>query len=345
MSPPDRTELPVETRVKQESPMQPLRSLAGVSTLTALVAVLGAALMAMLGGCEKTAPPPADTPASSTPVVMTTFYPTTYLARRIVGDLITIHNPVPPDADPIFFQPSDEDLVSYQQADLVILNGAEFEKWVESAVLPRTRVVDSSAGLDEPFLTYETSNHSHGPAGKHTHEGIDGHTWVDPVNAMAQSGAILRALAKRFPEHAETFRTNAESLMSDLAALDTRWRKLAPRLREVTLLASHPAYNYLARRYGFEITSLDLDPESQLDADARTEIAIVLSKASTDRRVILLWEGNPFPETAQQLANDHGVVSVWVSPAESLSAEAETSGEDYLTITHANLERLESALK
>ncbi len=307
------------------------------ATRPALYLALVLACLSLVSCKDKSEPEQPAPDASS--VVMTTFYPTTYFAERIAGDAIEVRNPVPADADPIFWQPGDADLLAYQQADLIILNGAEFEKWVASAALPATRVVDSSSKLDGPLLTYETATHSHGPTGEHTHAGADGHTWIDPVNAMAQSRIILEALLDRFPEHAEAFRTNAEALMGDLASLDTRWRALAPRLREAALLASHPAYNYLARRYELEITNLDLDPEAPPDDEASQAIAAALADTRPDQPILLLWEGAPLEETVRRLTDAHAITSVWVSPAES-----EDPNADYLGVMRANLDRLEAAL-
>ena len=42
-------------------------------------------------------------------------------------------------------QPSDELLAAYQRADLIVLNGAGFAKWVAGASLPPSRVVDTAA--------------------------------------------------------------------------------------------------------------------------------------------------------------------------------------------------------
>ena len=49
---------------------------------------------------------PSETPMSlperARPLILTTFYPTTYFTQRIVGDYCDVECPVPNDADPIF---------------------------------------------------------------------------------------------------------------------------------------------------------------------------------------------------------------------------------------------------
>src|SRR5690606_16041420 len=142
--------------------------------------------------------------------------------------------------------------------------------------------------------------HSHGAGGEHTHEGIDGHTWLDPLAAIAQAEAIAGGLTRLFPEHEEDFARGFDSLRRDLEALDARFTELTPQLEGVQFLASHPAYNYLARRYTWDITSFDLDPQAAIPDDAWNEIAAAADPAARAR--ILLWESEALSETADRLA-------------------------------------------
>lgn len=258
--------------------------------------------------------------------VLTTFYPTQYFAQRIAGDFLTIDCPVPEDADPIFWQPDRASLQKYQAADLIIINGAQFEKWLATASLPESRIVDTAKSFEQDFIRYETSTtHKHGSAGEHAHEGIDGHTWLDPINAKVQAATIRQALAKRWPEHAAAFEKNFAALVADLDALDAACKEVDP---AQPMLASHPAYNYLARRYGWKVTTLDLDPETFPAKDA--------IPASHPAKVIL-WESMPREKTITLLEKQHGLKSIVFSPAE-LKGE-----EDYLATMQANIARLKQS--
>ena len=85
----------------------------------------------------------------------------------------------------------------FQNAKLVILNGAEFEKWPTFVSLPLSKTIESVNLPPEELVKYEDSiSHRHGLSGEHSHEGIDGHTWLDPVMAKLQSKTILDAMKK-----------------------------------------------------------------------------------------------------------------------------------------------------
>ncbi len=95
-------------------------------------------------------------------------YPLTYFAERIGGDHVNVVFPVPPDVDPAFWSPDAKTVRKYQQADLIILNGADYEKWTKKVSLPMLRSVDTSRVFKKNLLLMETTvTPTHGPAGAH----------------------------------------------------------------------------------------------------------------------------------------------------------------------------------
>jgi len=292
---------------------------------------------ALLGaGCKPSNPAdsnqPGDANPSGKPVVYTDFYPTEYFTRRIAGDLVEVVCPVPPDEDAIFWKPDAETIGRYQKADLIILNGAGFAQWVAQATLPDSRVVETAKPFESDLITYENAVvHRHGPAGEHSHEGIDGHTWVDPVNAKTQADEIRKALARTWPAHAEAFDAGFAALAADLDALDAGFRTLAPAAAEIPILASHPAYNYIARRYGWKIHNLDLDPGEMPDDETFATIKEILA---TFPAKTLVWESEPTAEIAARFQSELGVASVVFSPCE---LKDPGSPDDYLAVMKQNL--------
>lgn len=281
-------------------------------------------------------------PAGLADVVATTFYPTRYFAERIAGGRVKVICPLPGDADPIFWRPDDQAMAQYQRARLVITNGAELEKWVATAALPRSRTVES---IDQHALeraggpiVMEGTTHSHGPAGEHTHEGLDGHTWLSPALAIVQARRIAEAMAKAWPQHAEAFEANLQLLIEDLEMLQASLADLTAPLQGRRLLASHPAYNYLAREMGWRIENLDLDPESDQPQAIVQQVRAVLG--GDDRGAILLWESPPTEAIERTLRETLGVQSVVFSPAETPPAEG-----DYMDQMRANFDRLRRAVE
>ncbi|MGO9204072.1 MAG: metal ABC transporter substrate-binding protein, partial [Limisphaerales bacterium] len=176
--------------------------------------------------------------AARRPRVCTTSYPLFYFAQRLAGDRAEVAFPAPPNEDPVFWRPSREVVRQYQQADLILLNGADFEKWVNTTSLPLAPQVDTSAGFKGEWLMFpEVITHSHGPQGMHSHGNIDYNTWLDPLLAIRQAETAAAALGRLLPEADADIRRRAKELLRDLEALDQQLRDLSVRLAGQPLLA------------------------------------------------------------------------------------------------------------
>ena len=275
-------------------------------------------------------------------VVYATEYPVAFFAERLTAGVGRVVCPVPEGEDPIHWEPPREVLEDFRSATLVVTNGAGFARWIENASLPESRLVRTADGFGDEFLHYEERTHSHGPGGAHTHSGVDPHTWLDPVNARRQAGAIAEALLARLPEHRAPIQANLEALNADLEGLEAEWRSIDGALEGLTLLANHPAYDYLLRRFGWSATNLDLDPEADL---ADEQLAQVRGALVAGTRHVMFWESEPLPEVRARLMSDFDMRSVVVPPAEVLSESERNAGEDYLSLQRSAIARLRAALE
>lgn len=306
------------------------------------LALLALASLSFLPACDRK-PSPGPGESAGKLKILTTFYPTTYLATRLAGDHAEVHCPLPPDADPITWRPDPEAIALYQAADLIILNGAGFEEWVERVSLPPSRVVETAAGFRDRWIQVEEAvTHSHGPEGEHTHTGLDGHTWLDPLLALEQSRAIFEALVRVRPAQEADFRESFTRLEADLRALDEALTELSKDLGKTPILASHPAYNYPGRRYGWNLRNLDLDPETIPSHEVIHDIEHALEDFPAR---ILLWESAPSAEVSEVLEKKLGLKGVIFSPYETKDGESDAAAPEYLTVQNQNVKRLAEALR
>ncbi|MCW5977944.1 MAG: zinc ABC transporter substrate-binding protein [Bryobacteraceae bacterium] len=282
--------------------------------------------------------PAGDAPADggkSKPLVMTTNYPLDYFAGRIGGELIDVRFPMEGHADPAFWAPDPETIESYQKADLILLNGATYEKWVDRVSLPPSKVIDTSAGFRDRYIPLEEAvTHSHGPEGQHSHGGTAFTTWLDPALAREQANAILGALKTALPAEAAALEGNFASLAQDLEALD---RELQGAGGSGPMLASHPVYQYAARRYHWNLVSFHWEPDEPPSAAEWEKLRRALRKHPAK---VMLWEAPPQPETEKRL-KELGVTAIVFYPCATRPSEG-----DYLSVMRRNAERIKlSALK
>ena len=291
-------------------------------------------------GCAKSGVLPDDRSATGLPDdavfrVEVVNYPLQYLAERIGGDLVEVSFRAPAGVDPAVWAPDAADVSAFQEADLVLLNGAGYERWIDRVSLPQASVVDTSGGFRERYITIKsTVTHRHGSDGEHTHGETAFTTWLDPLLAIEQARAIRDAFAAARPAHEAEFERGFSTLSADLGALDESFGAAFARRADAPLLASHPVYQYLARRYGLEVASVHFEPDELPDEKGWRELRDL---AESHRARWMLWEAAPLKPTAQRLA-ELGIGIIVFEPC----GKSPLTG-DLLSVMQDNLRRFNTA--
>ncbi len=233
-------------------------------------------------------PAQADQPLT----IYTVNYPLAYFAERIAGEQAKVVFPAPADVDPAFWQPGLETIRAYQQADLILLNGAGYAKWVSKTSLPRLRTVDTSKAFKDQLIQSGAGGikHSHGSGDTHSHAGTAFTTWLDLSQAVKQAGAISDALKRKRPQQSELFDQNLRQLEAELLQLDAQIKKLADKQLSLPLFASHPVYQYLARRYQLNLQSVMWEPEAVPDI---AQWQVLKDMQVAHHAGGMLWEAEP----------------------------------------------------
>ena len=115
--------------------------------------------------------------------------------------------------------------------------------------------------------TFE-DEHDHGPDDHgpgdhdHSHDAMDGHAWLDPVNAKVLVDRIAQVLAAKEPANAQLFRANADAAKARLDALSAELAaELAP-IAGKPYIVFHDALQYFERRYRLRVVgSIAISPE------------------------------------------------------------------------------------
>jgi len=298
---------------------------------------LALALLAIPACTDSTkAPEPVAAPAEKAgPVdVKVSSFPALYLVQRVGGAAVAVTNILPAGEDPPFWNPTGEQVAQMQAAELIVANGAGFEKWMETATLPASKMVDTAAKVD--LIHVEATTHSHGKGGEHSHAGIDPHTWSDPLIYLQQAEVVHAALVKARPSEQATFDAGLAALRTDLQALDGELKASLAHAGDKRLAANHPAFNYLAKRYELQIKSFDFDPEEAPSADARHGFDHWAEDVPEPR---MLWWESPAVDAAKR-AFPPGTIHVFVDPLEQPAEDG--AGYDYMAQARSNVHTFRS---
>lgn len=263
-------------------------------------------------------------------------YPLEYFAERIGGDGIEVVLPASGEEDPAFWKPDAATINLMQRADLILLNGAGYAKWTNFATLPRSIVVNTSASFQDRYIRIEQEvTHAHGPDGEHAHAGTAFTTWLDPRLALEQAEAIRDRLVRLLPEQVGMMKRNFDDLRNDMLELDARLERITEEHQGKPLLASHPVYQYFARRYGLNLLSVHWEPHETPDENGWSRFDELIADHVAK---VMLWEA--LPNAAIRDALDRrGVGVVVFDPCGNVPDEG-----DYLSVMRRNASRLDRAL-
>jgi zinc transport system substrate-binding protein len=264
-------------------------------------------------------------------------YPLKYFTQRIGGDYVEVMLPVPSGTDPAYWIPDIATVEAYQQADLILLNGARYAKWVDKVTLPRSKVINTTAKLKDRYIRIQGAiTHSHGQAGEHAHEGIAFTTWLDFDVAAKQAAAVAKALARKRHDLREVFEKNYGALEKDLMALDRDIKAMVASRPSPPLLASHPVYDYFAGRYGLNIKSLHWEPDEVPSAEQMMELQNMLRDHPAKW---MIWEDQPLQESVERLKK-MGIRSVVFDPCGN-----RPDAGDFMAVMKSNLKNLRTLFR
>jgi zinc transport system substrate-binding protein len=249
--------------------------------------------------------------------VVTSFYPLRFVAERIVGDRMIVT-----DLTPTGTEPHDVELTNRQTATVADAALVVYLRGFSPAVDDAVRLVARRSNFDVgSVLSLDLSNSA----------GVDPHFWLDPTRLATVADAVASRLSDADPVNAPTYAANVARLRADLERLDREFAANLTDCRSRVIVASHDAFGYFARRYGFTHKSIT-GPVPDVEAsptDMRNATGFIRANAVTT----IYAESLVDPKLARTIASETGATTALLDPLEGLSDPE----SDYLVVMRRNL--------
>ena len=239
---------------------------------------------------------------------------TTFVAditRRIAGDRVPVDSLLPIGTDPHSYQPTPRDVVRIANSKLLIINGAEYEHFLESLLENaggEREVIEASAGV----RLREDAGGEHG---------VDPHVWLDPNNVILYVENIREALTHYDPDGAAVYQTNADAYVAELKALDVWITEQVSRIPQDKrlLVTNHESLGYFAERYGFMLTGTVVEGFSSGASPSAGQMAALIDQIKTTHAPAIFLDASDNETLAAQIAEETGVNVVTDLHLESLT--------------------------
>jgi zinc/manganese transport system substrate-binding protein len=229
------------------------------------------------------------------------------VVRQVAGDCANVTTIVASGAvDPHDFEPGTADLAAFSDADLVVVNGADYDHWAEDAVasLDPAPAVLSVAGLvDAP-------------------EGGDPHLWYQPEAVHAMGPAVADELAELSPDATEHFGERAAAWQDGLRPYLDAVMALGSTVAGRTYAATETVFDRMAESLGLVDTTPEgyrrtVSNDSEPAPGDLTAFETALTDGSVDVLIYNTQTRGSVPEQLRAAAEDAGVPVVEVTESPS----------------------------
>ena len=241
---------------------------------------------------------------------VTTFTVIADMAQNVAGDAAEVQSITKPGAEIHEYQPTPQDLMRAQGANLILWNGLNLELWFEKFFdnIHDVPGVVVSTGVEPMSINEGPYNGKPNP-----------HAWMSPTSALIYVDNIRDAFVKYDPENAETYKQNAEIYKAKIrATIDPIKEELSSLPEERRwLVTSEGAFSYLAR--DFNLKELYLWPINADQQGTPQQVKHVIDAVKKYNIPVVFSESTISDAPAKQVARETGVKYGGVLYVDSLS--------------------------
>ncbi len=262
--------------------------------------------------------------------VVTTFTIIADMAQNVAGDAATVESITKPGAEIHGYEPTPQDIVKAQRADLVLWNGLNLERWFEKFFRNLRNV--PSAVLTEGI---EPIGIEEGPyTGK-----PNPHSWMSLQNATIYVENIRKALVKTDPANEATYNANAAAYTAKFTAIEDEVRTQLARIpaEQRWLVTSEGAFPYLARNFGMKelfLWAVNADQQG-----TPQQVQKVIDGVRANKIPVVFSESTVSDKPARQVAKETGARYGGVLYVDSLT-DAKGPAPTYLRLLEHNAETI-----
>lgn len=268
-------------------------------------------------------------------VILTTFTVLADMAQNVAGDKAIIESITKPGAEIHGYEPTPSDLERGQDADLILDNGLNLERWA-------TRFYNSFPKV--PHITLSQKVQPVNIAEDAYQGKPNPHAWMSPQNALIYVDNIRQALGNLDPANRATYDANAATYSQQIQAIDKKLKQaisaIPPDKRY--MVSCEGAFSYIARDYGLkEVYLWAVNAEQQATPK---QVERVINTVKANKIPAVFCESTISNNTQLQVAKETGAKFAGVFYVDSLSPP-DGPASTYLKLLEYNVNTLIKGLQ
>lgn len=273
--------------------------------------------------------------------------------RAIVGEKedVEIKFILGPGKDSHSYEPTAQDLIDIQNADLFVYIGGKMEEWALKAIDSMNKeklnafCIANDVELAEEKEIDGVEEHDE----EHEHEegAFDEHIWTSPKNAKLMVRALCNEIIKIDEKNASIYSKNAENYIKEIEKVDEEIRNIVNnKVRDRLLFGDKMPMQYFVDYYGLKVSAAFSGCSTDAEPSGKT-IAYLISIAKEEKIPVILYIELNTGKVAQTIASEVGndCTAMKIQTLHNIEKDDFENGETWVTLMKRNAEVLKEALQ
>ena len=230
-----------------------------------------------------------------------TLHPYYSWAANVVGNLpgYEVRALLPGDIDAGDYQPRPQDIKRLADLDVLIVNGIGHDDFIFPMLTAsgNTRAAVVRVNAETPVIRARRGS------------GVNSHTFISFTNAIQQTYAIQRALARLRPQDATALQENASQYARRLRTIKAKAASHLADAKITRVVTVHDGYGYLLQEFGLEVAGV-VQPSHGLTPSAG-ELRDMVALLKREKITVVFSEVS-FPEPLLRVLRDEAGVRVFI---------------------------------
>ena len=273
-----------------------------------------------------------------------------------------------PGKDAHSYEPTAQDLITIQDADLFVYIGGEMEKWsdkvLDSIETDETKIIciaDFIETMEEKEVDgaeEHEHDHDHEDEDEHHEEGeknheehdneegaFDEHIWTSPENAIKMVNALEHEIEEIDNENSNTYKENADKYIEQIKDVDSKIQNIVDnKVRDRLVFADKMPMQYFIDYYNLKVSAAFNGCSTETEPSAKT-IAYLQNKIKEEKIPVVLYiELNP-GRVAEVIADETGTKAMKIQALHNVSLDDFEHGETWVSLMTRNIDVLKEALQ
>lgn len=265
------------------------------------------------------------------------------------------------------YDPTPQDIVTIQKADLFVYVGGEMEKWVDKVLdsldnkeVKTICIADYVDTIEEKEVD-GAEEHEHEDEDEHHEEGeeheeyeneheegaFDEHIWTSPANAIKMVNKLEQEMEELDKENAEKYKKNAEAYITKIKEVDSKIQEVVDnKVRNRLIFGDKMPMQYFIDYYKLEVSAAFNGCSTETEPGTKT-ITYLIDKAKQDQIPVILYIELNNGRVAEIIANEvgGGCKAMQIQALHNVSLDDFNNGETWVSLMERNIDVLKKALQ